>query len=72
MKRATGIDGRLESSETNFGLETDEAKASETDAKIWRPLVGLGYVRVDSKFQSAEDRFQICCRVQISCWFEKN
>jgi hypothetical protein len=26
--------------------------------EIWRPLVGLGYVRVDSWFQSAEDRFQ--------------
>ena len=34
MKKATGIDGRLESSETNFGLETDEAKAGETKSKL--------------------------------------
>jgi hypothetical protein len=27
--------------------------------KIWRSLVGLGYVRVDSRFQSAEDQIQI-------------
>jgi hypothetical protein len=34
MKRAMGIDGRLESSETKSGLETDEAKASETKSKL--------------------------------------
>ncbi len=27
--------------------------------EIWRPLVGLGYVRVDSRSQSAEDQSQI-------------
>ncbi len=39
-------------------VETGETNMSETTqfAKIWRPLVGLGYVRVDSKIQSAEDR----------------
>jgi hypothetical protein len=64
------IDGRFESSEIGFGLETDEAKGEL--AKFGRPFVGFGYVRVDSKFWSAEDRFQICCGVQISCWFENS
>jgi hypothetical protein len=27
--------------------------------EIWRPLVGLGYVRVDCRIQSAEDQIQI-------------
>jgi hypothetical protein len=63
VKQVTDIDGRSESSETDCGLETDEARASLSDAKLGHPFVGLGYVRVDSKFWSAEERFQICCRV---------
>ena len=42
--------GGLESNEANFGLETDGRKRANKFAKIWRTLVGLGYVRVGSKF----------------------
>ncbi len=45
------IDVKSGSSRAGFGL-------GAVGAKLGCPFVGLGYVRVDSKFRSAEDRFQ--------------
>jgi hypothetical protein len=52
----TGMNGSLESSEAGSALRRmKQRRASLNFAKIWRSFAGLGYVGVDSGFQSAED-----------------
>jgi hypothetical protein len=55
LKQVREFDVQSGSSRAGFSLETGEAK-------LGYPFVVLGYVRVDGKFWSAQDRFQICCR----------